>query len=113
MVPSSDATVNQAGLSFVGSLRPSAFTTLGGAQPQSSFSGDRNPGANSIVRVWPPISAALSRTRTRRFAFASVAAAVRPLGPAPMTIASYFIAHELTEGGQRGHAVRSSRAGVS
>src|SRR6266566_4201758 len=49
----------------------------------------RNPGSvSSAVRVPPPIVSCASMTRTERPAWASVTAAARPFGPAPITTAS-------------------------
>ena len=50
--------------------------------------GTRTPGASSSVTVAPPIRSRASSTRTRRPPVARYAAAVRPLWPAPTTIAS-------------------------
>src|SRR5881394_1039221 len=71
----------------IGIETPSAPATRDGIQPPSSLSGERNPEANSTVRVCPPTESAASSTTTRLPRLASVAAALSPFGPAPTTIA--------------------------
>ena len=53
--------------------------------------GQRNPGRSSVVRAEPPTRSARSSTNGLRPAFASSAAATRPLWPPPITIASRML----------------------